>query len=255
MLGTLPAGALAQSGSQASLVVTVSGGVINGGALWTIGRQPFCPTYASGSCAAAYDTLRLARETGSSIMVGAAVSYFPNPVVGIEGEITYLGLPLSDGCAVLNAGPTRQTLQVCNNIQGVSQSTGAISFFASVVARATPRGAISPFVRGGVGLVAFDHSTIEMSGADTSGRAYQVLIDDNPKRIAVSAVLGGGATFPLGPGYQFRLEVRDVISGFERATGPADASLLPPTDTRFYHHFALTMGLDIVLERQRGRRY
>ncbi len=250
-----PRPAAAQAGPEANLVLTVSGGVVTGTTLWTIGRQPFCPVTAGGSCASTPDTLRLSREQTSSIIIGAAMSYFPTQVLGVQGEITYLGLPLQDACAVLNSGPTAETDQVCRNVQGQSQSTGAISFFASVVARATPRRAISPFARAGLGLVAFDHSTIELAGAASNNNTYQVLRDDKPRRLAPSAVLAGGATFPFGSGYQFRLEVRDVISGFERPTGAADALLQPPTDTRFYHHLALTMGLDVVLERKRGRRY
>ena len=70
--------------------------------------------------------------------------------------------------------------------------------------------------------------------------------------------LAAGFTQPLGKdgGYQVRLEMRDVISSFERVTGQADpTTLIAPTEIKYYHHLALTLGLDVVLERQRGRRY
>jgi hypothetical protein len=38
-------------------------------------------------------------------------------------------------------------------------------------------------------------------------------------------------------------------------TGPANDLAIAPTASKYYHHFALVMGLDIVLERKRGRRY
>src|SRR5437870_584939 len=53
--------AAAQTGPQTNLVLTVAAGVVNGGSLWTIPRQPFCPAF-NGSCTAGYDTLRLARD-------------------------------------------------------------------------------------------------------------------------------------------------------------------------------------------------
>src|SRR5207249_2810152 len=91
----------------------------------------FCPVYSGGSCAGPSDTLRLAREQSSSITIGAAVSYFPAPSVGIQAEMAYLGLPLSDACTVLNASPSQPSRQLCANMQGASHSTGAISFAAS----------------------------------------------------------------------------------------------------------------------------
>ena len=251
-----PGRSAAQTGPQPNLVLTLAAGVVDGTALWTIPRQPFCPVY-SGSCAAPADTFRLAREQGSSITIGAAVSYFPGPNVGIQAEMAYLGLPLRDACALLNSSPppTSQSRQLCANAQGASHSTGAISFVASALVRAAARHQLSPYLRGGVGLVAFDHSTIELVGADSADNSYQVLVDDSPQRLALSFVAGAGFTVALGPAYQFRFEARDAIARFERVTGASDASLLPPTGTKFFHHFVFTMGLDVVLEQKRGRRY
>ena len=248
--------AAAQTGPQTNLVLTVAAGVVNGGSLWTIPRQPFCPAF-NGSCTAGYDTLRLARDMGSSIALRFAVSYFPGPILGFQGEIAYLGLPLQDGCTVLNTNPppTRKSVQICGNIAGLSQSTGAISFAGSVVVRATPRHFLSPYASAGVALVAFDHSTIEMAGGDSAGNTYQVVADNSPRRVAPSLQLGAGFTAKLGGAYQFRFEARDVLATFDRVTGPTDVTLVPPTETRWFHHFALTLGLDVVLEQKRGRRY
>ncbi len=250
-----PGRAAAQTGPQPRLVLTLGAGVVDGGTLWQIPEQPFCPVYSGGGCAAPADTLRLAREHGSSITVGAAVSYFPSPHVGIQAEMAYLGWPLRDACATLNASPSQESRQLCADLQGASHSTGAILFLAGAVARAAPRHQLSPYLRGGVGLVAFDHSTIELSSADSASNAYQILVDDSPRRLALSFVAGGGLTVALGRAYQFRFEARDVVAGFERVTGAANPRLVPPTRTKFFHRFALTLGLDVVLEQKRGRRY
>ena len=250
-----PGRSAAQTGPQPNLVLTLAAGVVDGAALWTIPRQPFCPAYPGSTCTAPADTLRLAREQGSSITIGAAVSYFPGPSVGIQAEMAYFGLPLRDACVVLNASPTRLTEQLCASAQGASHSTGAISFVASALVRAAARHQLSPYLRGGVGLVAFDHSTIELVGADTTGQAFQILRDESPQRLALSVVAGAGLTLALGRAYQFRFEARDAVARFERVTDAADALLVPPTGTRFFHHFVFTMGVDVVLEQKRGRRY
>ncbi len=250
-----PGRAAVQVGPRPTLVLTLVAGVADGAGLWTVPRQPFCPVYSSGSCAAPSDTLRLAREQSSSITIGAAVSYFPGPSVGIQAEMAYLGLPLRDACAVLNLSPSQPSRQLCANMQGASHSTGAISFAASALVRGAPRGQLSPYLRGGVGLVTFDHSPIELVGVDSAANSYQVFIDDSPQRIAVSFIAGAGFTMALGSAYRFRLEARDAMTRFQRVTGASDASLVPPTGARFFHHFVLTMGLDVVLEQKRGRRY
>jgi len=82
-----------------------------------------------------------------------------------------------------------------------------------------------------------------------------VVADNSPRRVAPSLQLGAGFTAKLGGAYQFRFEARDVLATFDRVTGPTDVTLVPPTETRWFHHFALTLGLDVVLEQKRGRRY
>jgi hypothetical protein len=255
LASTAAARAASQQGPEPSLALTLLAGAVDGANLWTIDRQPFCPVFSGGTCASPPDTLRLARTMSSSIVIGASMAYFAGPRFGIHAEVAYVGLPLRDACAVLNASPTQPSSELCADIQGASQATGAVAFSASVLLRMTSRRSLSPFVRGGFGLIVYNHSTIEMFGADRTGAVYQVLRDDTPRRIAQSFMIGAGTTLALGPGYQFRLEARDVIARFERVTGPADALVQPPTGTRFSHHVGLTMGLDIVLERKRGRRY
>jgi hypothetical protein len=240
----------AQVGPEPNLVLTLFGGAVTGGNIWTIERQPVC---LMPSCSP-YDTLRLARDLSSSITIGVAMSYFLTPKFGIQGEVAYLGLPLRDACAVVGAG-TQRTAEVCGNIQGASHTTGSVSFLASALFRVIPRASLSPYLRAGWGVVTIDQSTIDVAGPDASGQVYQVIRDDSPRRLALSLVFGGGVTFALGPGYQFRLEVRDVVAGFERMTGAADNLGFPPIGSRSYHHLALSMGLDVVLERKRGRRY
>ena len=257
-----PAPAPAQTGSQNNLVLTILGGAVTGHDLWTIDKQPLCviPSGGSGACSPNYDTLRLSRVIGSSLALGVAATYFPSPHVGVHAEVSYLGLPTDASCSGLyyNADPENKNQQLCDDIQSQAGAGGAISIFAGVVLRASPRRTFSPYLRGSVGIVNQARSTTELTGAwvDATGfHERQVIADANPGRNSAMFGTAAGFTTPLGSGYQFRFEARDVIVSLERLTGPVNALGIGPVATRYYHHFALTLGFDVVLEQKRGRRY
>jgi hypothetical protein len=267
--GMLFAPAAAQTPSQPSLVLTILLGASTGNNLWDVARQPFCVLQGSGSvqsCSPAHDTLRLTRDVTSSLLAGASAAYFPGPHVGYTAEVFYLGLPLDDHCAgvFFNTDPQAdpnygsRNAQLCDNVTRASLSTSAIAFFGGVTLRAAGSGVLSPYVRGGLGVVAYSAGTIELSGVYVDGGSLQgraVYVDDNARRLAFSGQLAGGFTVRLGPGYQFAFELRDVVVPLKRVTGPSDDFLRPPTESRLYHHLALTFGLGVILERSRGRRY
>jgi len=253
--------AAAQSGSQSNLVLTILGGVVTGHDLWTIDKQPLCVIPSGGgACSSNDDTLRLARAISSSLTLGVAGTYFPSPHVGVHAELSYFGLPSDASCSApfYNADPENKNQQLCDDIQSQTGGGGAISLFAGVVLRAAPRRTVSPYIRGSVGIVNQAHSTTEVVGAFTDATGFhERLVIADPKQGRTSTMLGIGAGFtsPLSAGYQFRLEVRDAIVSLERLTGPANALGVASTATRAYHHFALILGIDVVLEKKRGRRY
>jgi hypothetical protein len=253
--------AAAQTGDESNLVLTIVGGAVTGHNLWTIDKQPICVIPSGGGpCGSNYDTLRLARAIGSSLTLGVSATYFPSPHVGVHAELSYLGLPSDGSCSAPSYSPDSENKnqQLCNDIQSQTGGGGAISAFAGVVLRAAARRTISPYIRGSVGFVNQARSTTEVVGAfsDATGFHERLVIAD-PKQGRTSLMLGAGAGFttPLSPGYQFRIEVRDAIVSLERVTGRANALGVAPTATRYYHHFALTLGIGVVLERKRGRRY
>lgn len=79
--------------------------------------------------------------------------------------------------------------------------------------------------------------------------------DPSPKRTAFTAVAAGGLTMPLFTGYQFRLELQDRLVSLAHVDGPANAIAVAPTSNKLFQRFVLLLGLDIVLEQKRGRRY
>jgi hypothetical protein len=249
--------AAAQTPSRSQLVLTILGGAVTGHSLWDVSKQPLVALVDTTR----RDTLRLSREITSSIVVGVSATYFFSPQVGVHAEISYLGLSNDDGCTLLYQAPNDSLVpEVCGDIQSRSGSGGAVSLSLGATLRATPQRALSPYLRGNVGLVTMPHSRVEVIGNYffNGPRSVLVIEDRTPRRAAPMFGLAAGVTTPLGKdrGYQFRLEVRDVITSIERVTGPADpGTLISPTASKSYHHFALTIGLDVVLERLRGRRY
>ena len=258
----LSAPAAGQTGSESNLVLTIFGGAVTGHRLWTVDKQPLCLLDdASQACTAQDDTLEISKSIGSSVVVGASATYFVSPLVAVHAELSFLGLPVESHCAGVyyNADVQNRNRQVCNNLQTLAGAGGAITAFGGVTLRAASRRALSPYVRGNLGLVSHAHSTTDMVGAfvDTAGNLVGRLVVADPKPGQTSVMLGAavGFTSAVGTGYQFRLEVRDLMTSLERVTGPANAQAVAPTASRFYHHIALTIGLDVVLERKRGRRY
>ncbi len=262
VLLTVPPAA-AQTSDQPNLVLTLFGGAVTGHSLWHIGHQPLCVLLgraADSPCSTEYDTLDLARDISSSIVAGASATYFKGPHLGFQGEIYYLGFTLDDTCKGVFYNPDAESRnqQLCNDISALSLSTSAIAIIGSVVLRASAAHAISPYVSAGVGVVSHSGGTIEMSGRFISQDTLYsraVLVDDHPSRTSVGLQLAAGMTTRLSPGYQFRLELRDAVVPLQRVTGPANNLAQAPTASKTYHHIALTLGLDIVLEKKRGRRY
>ncbi len=253
------AGSLAaQQGSQSSLVLSIGLGVHTGHGLWTIPSQPVS---LLNSNPPVYDSLRLVRTISPGIIATAAGTLFPSSHVGVNGQVTFLDMSMENSCTPVAAYQPdfqQRNQQLCENIDGSVSSNSAILLGLGVTLRAAPRGGTSPYVRAGLGYAIYGDGTVGMIGNYVVGGqifARQIIADDTPKPGSFTAQVGVGITQPFAAGYQLRLEVRDDIMALERATGPANALGQLTTDVGWYHHWGLTIGLDIVLERKRGRRY
>ena len=261
-LASPPPPAAAQEESQANLVLTILGGTVTGHNLWTVAKQPLGVQDGSGRV----DTLGLSRTISSGLVLGAAATYFLSPHLGFHAELSYTALPVDGQCVPVFINPDtmngvqdlHRNEQVCGDISAQSATGGAITLFGGVTLRAASRRSLSPYVRGNLGVAVLSRSTIEMSGAYVVGSTLgvrEVMTDRKPRAASVLVGAAAGFTAPLGASYQFRLEVRDLIVSLDRAIGPADGLGVTPHAARYYHNFALTLGLDVVLENKRGRRY
>ena len=249
-LMTTPAAAQ-KRGDQATLVFTVSGAYISGKRLWTVESQPIQDN-------AFTDFYNLHRDIQNTLGASLSATYYPGSHVGLTAEAFLVGMGYDDGCRLPVSSGSVRNLEVCNDIDRQKKSAAAVAVSTGAIVRFASREFISPFVRGSVGLLLTNQSSVLTEGVSLSNQgALLVVYDDNQRtRIRPAFALGVGTTFAMNRGYYLRWEVRDNYVGVVKVTGITDAPrFVPPHETVYKHLFSIHIGLDVVLERERGRRY
>jgi len=264
-----PVSAAAQTADRPNLVLTIFGGFRAGHQLWSLHNQPFVVIdYANGvldSISTQHDTLDISRQVTPSFVLGLTASYFRGPHLGFQAEMVFLGMSLDSRCAIRRYDQSDTAdinPELCGSINGASVPMSAVQFSAGMILRATPNKSATPYLGLSGGFVTRARGTVATDGAfvDNAGgvNSFAVIADDKATRSDLSAQVAAGIMVPLGPGYQIRLEGRDIYTRLDYISGLADDSqvpLHPPHAARYNHHLVFAVGLDIVLERKRGRRY
>ena len=256
-----PGRATAQSSERPQLVIGITGGFLTGPQLWRLGRQ-LVPVWSG-----AVDSVALQRLFRTGFVAGVGATLYRSPHFGYTAEIAFLGLPTESRCAPLGPfglDPKHYNEQTCLSIQGRGLATNAATFQAGVTWRAGPRAALQPYVRGmaGVAVLGGSFVTTEGSVADTTVSPTTLtrsfLDDPNPRGLTWVATLAAGASLSINPGYRIRFEFRDVVLSLPVATGPAIITTGLPyaqVGSRTVHLPAFTVSLDLLMERERTRRY
>jgi hypothetical protein len=267
----------AQTPAEPRLYLSVLAGYRVGRQLWTLNRQPFAvlvPGAINVDTAVVagpglYDTLDLQREFAPSFVVGVSGTYFPGPHLGFQGEVAFLdflGTGQESRCTIRQAQPAYPgdlDPQLCGSLDRQTVATSAVSISFGVVGRLTPGGGVYPYVRAGAGLLTRTHGAIEMVGVyESTNDMVNTLVVADPHSVNTAAhlMLGAGVAVSMGTGYQVWLEGRDVMAQIDLVSGPADPSgasgvLIPPHGSRLLHNFVFLVGLDVVFEQKRHRRY
>jgi hypothetical protein len=237
---------------QARLVFTIAAGYVGGADLWAVARQPF------GNFNSA-DTLALTRQIRSIIGVSFGGAYFPGEHLGFAGEAFLLGVGTEDSCQEAVSSGDPRTAAVCNSLLGRQKAATAVALTAGTILRFNSRRLLSPYARLNVGLLFTNESSIRTNGQfiDANGPVDVIIYsDDHNSRVSGAFALAGGITAAVAGGYQLRWELRDNIVGVQRVTAAtARTGLVPSHDLVYKHLPSFTFGLEIVLERRRGRRY
>jgi hypothetical protein len=242
-----------RTGDRARLIFTVSAAHVPGKGLWSISPQPIQDVDGSSTFE---DNLALSRSIMPTFGAGFSGTYFPGEHVGLSADAFLLGLGYEDSCRILGTLRSVQNLAVCESIDLRERRAAAVTLSGGAVFRAFSREVISPFARVNAGLLFSNQSSIRIEGFNEDNALVRVYEHDSDTRVAPAFAVGVGATVVLGRAYHLRWEVRDNIVGVERVTGATPGPRVePPHDQTFKHLFSIMIGLDVVLERSRGRRY
>lgn len=237
------------TGDRARLVFTVSGAFVDGKGLWSVPNQRLMLEGLE-------DNLVISRNIKSTLGASLAGTYFPGQRVGLTAEAFLLGLGYDDSCRLTTAGGSAAIASACASVNEQDKSAAAVAVTVGGIFRVASREFISPYARVAGGLLFMNQSSILTQGATGTGALLTIYEDEARTRVRPALGLGLGATMVLSRGYHLRWEVRDNIVGIERVTGPVEqVTRIPPHETEYKHLFSVFIGLDVILERQRGRRY
>jgi hypothetical protein len=255
LLGTsaAPVSVLAQRTSdQARLIFTLSGGIIGGKDLWSASPQPIQP-------AGAVDTFALGRHIRSNLAISFSGSYFPGAHLGVMVEGFLVGLGFEDSCRQIFSSGSSAVSSLCASIQGAEKAATSVVLSAGPILRMKSQSLVSPYARLSAGFIFSNQSSLRMTGVLPTSQGpspFDVYTDEHESRVEPALAAGVGFTAAVARGYQLRWEVRDNMVGVQRVTGvTSEANLVPPHELEFKHLLSMMIGVDVVLERRRGRRY
>lgn len=242
-----------KSGDQSRLVFSVSGGYAGGHDLWSVGGQ-------SLTIDGLTDIFALERNLTSTWTAGLGVIFFNGEHLGFTGDAHLVDTRTEDGCFQLTNSGSEKNTQVCESIDGTTRSAMAVAISAGVVLRTASRAKVSPYARLQGGAYFGNLNTTSLQGTFVNEANEQVFVNIYPtgsgSHFSPQFTFGAGVTVPVAKAYHLRLEGRamtydlDVITG---ATGSAGTE--PNLGTRWITQWSVQAGIDLVLERKRGRRY
>jgi hypothetical protein len=266
-LAVLAATATAQSASEPQLVFSIGAGLAAGsGQLWELPQQGVAVV---GGVGGEIDTLGLERWLTPGAVATLSATYYRSPHFGFMAEGGYFGIASEQRCSPpaggYKADSENKNEQACARGNGLSVPTSVVGFQVGFVVRGSQASRFMPYARATAGIGFLANSYVRTDGAieapqacsATGGICQWPLIEaEHTAETTWIASLAAGVAVPVGSGYRFRFEVRDLISALQVPTGTASpANGLAPVGTEIRHVPVFTAGLDVVLERRRGRRY
>jgi hypothetical protein len=239
-----------RTGDQARLVFTVSAAYIPGTGLWAIPNQPIFNQLPP-------DSLFVSRSISNTFGANFSATYFRGTHLGLTADAFLLGLGYKDRCRLAAPLQDPQNDRICQDVDAADKSAAAVALSIGIIFRVASREFISPFARVGTGLLFNNQSSVFMSGFDPNDNVVHVIYDDDrTSRVKPNFEIGVGTTVAVSKGYHLRFEVRDNVVGVERVSAPTpQIGVIPPHETTYKQLWSLHVGVDVILERIRGRRY
>jgi hypothetical protein len=242
-----------KTGDQSRLIFNISGGYAFGYDLWAIGAQPLTLDQQT-------DLLSLQRNMTGTWTAGLSVIYFGGENLGFTADAALIDARTQDGCKLLSNSGSVKNAEVCASIMDATRSAMAASLSGGVLLRTSSRAAISPYARLQAGVYFGSVNTVFMRGSYTNADNEPVLVNiytgGAGTYISPEGTLGAGVTIPVAKAYHLRFEGRATMHKLQIVNGATVvAGAEPPIGSRWVTDFSLQAGIDLVLERRRGRRY
>ena len=236
---------------ESRLVVGIMGGWIGGSELWSTTQ----PVFAIGNRT---DQFLLVRDLRGNITMSGQMTYFARPGLGWTGEVSYIGLGTRDGCRIQNTSSDPFNQAACNAIDTRDRAASAVTAAAGVVLRASSRGDLQPYARANVGIALVPRSTTTMVAffGEDDDQALVIYEEDESRAAKPMGALSLGLATSPRAGYQLRMELRATAVQLQVVNGPSpQGSLTPDRGSKWSILPSISVGLDVVLEKRRGRRY
>ena len=240
-------------GDQARLSFGIGIGYNGDARMWRVDGQELFDNFAR-------DTATVTRDVRPTIGIAFIGAYYPDDHWGFTGEAHLIGLGFEDGCTLRSNSGSSRNQQICTNVNGNESRGTTVSATVGGMYRPFPWTEIQPYVRGNLGLLVSQLSAVRMKGtfvnSDSQEVDYYIFQDEHPASISPTVALAAGMTAFVSRSYQLRFEVKDNIVSLEHVTSTVPFPTQEPTSERRIHHvFSMTIGLEVVLEKKRGRRY
>ena len=244
----------AQTNDEARLTIGIAGGFLGSSKLWDVPNQPVYSMFNEP------DIFHLHREMHSDITISAHATYFPGPHFGFTGEFTFLGLGTTDACTVIHDNGNLELLDACSALEGTLGSASTTVVHAGVVYRPLTRTFLQPYLKASAGIAFTPSSTIALQSnygfvGDTA-LFITIYKDDDWRPIRPSWTLGFGISTAPSSGYQIHVEVRETWLALGVVTAATTGQGFVPAHSSVLKGYpSILVGFDVVLARQRGRRY
>ncbi len=244
----------AQTNDEARLTIGIAGGFLGSSKLWDVANQPIYSQFNEP------DIFHLHREMHSDITISAHATYFPGPHFGFTAEFTFLGLGTTDACTVVHDNGNVELLDVCSALEGTLGSASTTVVHAGMVYRPLTRSFLQPYLKASAGIAFTPSSTVALQS--TYGHVGDTALfmtiykDDDWKAMRPSWTLGFGLSTAPSSGYQIHVEVRETWLALGVVNGPTyGQGFVPDHSSALKGYPSILVGFDVVLARQRGRRY
>lgn len=244
----------AQTNDEARLTMGIAAGFLGSSQLWDIPNQPVYSRFNEP------DIFHLHREMRSDISVSAHATYFPGPHLGFTGEFTYLGLRTTDACTLIHDNGDLELIAACSALEGTQGSASTTVINGGLVYRPLTRTFLQPYFKAIAGFAFTPSSTVALQSVygaigDTS-LFITIYKDDDWRPIRPSWTVGFGISTAPSSGYQLHLEVRETWLALGVVTAATTGQGFVPAHSSVLKGYpSILVGFDIVLARQRGRRY